>query len=162
MIGIQIVRPSIQSGILWALYQNFRVPSFAPEYCDYGPPIWCEIRVLPSRLTVRHPRYHAPRVRRPATGPTSSLCNRCTGSLPSRERASEMPASPATWIGVSGPAIHLRPSSRHRSTSRADDCMYIARATTKDMMTWAGNARCRTLALPVASNTSRMRSGGKV
>ena len=110
--------------------------------------------VLPSRLTVRHRRYHAPRVRRLATGLTSSSCNRCTGSLPSRERASEMPASPATWMGVSGPAIHLRPSSRHRSTSRADDCMYSARATTKYIITWAGNARCRTLALPVDSNTS--------
>ena len=54
--------------------------------------------VLPSRLTVRRSRYHAPRVRGVATGPTTSSCKRCTGSYPSRDRASEMPASPAMWI----------------------------------------------------------------
>ena len=118
-------------------------------------------RLLPSMLTVRHRRYHAPRVRDPATGPTSSSCKRFNGSYPSLV-ARAKPASPATCTFASGSSSHFSPSSKQRSTSRADDCMYSARATTKYTITWAGNARCRTLARPVARKTSSILSGGNV
>ena len=118
--------------------------------------------VLPSMLTVRHWRYHIPRVPASATGLTSSSCKRCNGSYPDRVRAREIPASPAKCTFASGSASHSSPSTRQRSTSRADDCMYSARATTKYTITWAGNARGLTLDRSVERNTSSIRSGGKV
>ena len=81
-------------------------------------------------LTNRHCRYHAPRVPCSASGPTNSSCKRSSGSQPSRVRACEIPESPATCTFLPGPASHCTPSSTQRSTSRADDCMYSAKATT--------------------------------
>ena len=59
--------------------------------------------VLPSMLTVRHWRYHIPRVPASATGLTSSSCKRCNGSYPDRVRAREIPASPAKCTFASAP-----------------------------------------------------------
>ena len=58
--------------------------------------------VLPSMLTRRHARYHAPFVAATATGVTTSSCNCRSGSHPSLVRACEMPELPATWIPVRG------------------------------------------------------------
>ena len=85
-----------------------------------------------------------------------------TAPIPDRVRAREIPASPAKCTFASGSASHSSPSTRQRSTSRADDCMYSARATTKYTITWAGNARGLTLDRSVERNTSSIRSGGKV
>src|SRR5258708_31508562 len=51
---------------------------------------------------------------------------------PSLVRACEIPEFPATLIPAAGSTSHWIPSSRQRSTSRYDDCMYSASANQRD------------------------------
>jgi hypothetical protein len=76
-------------------------------------------RGLPSRLTSRQSRYHAPRV---AIGRTNRSYSCRSGSSPSRLQAWEMALLPAT-LTAAGPQIARSPSSRQRSTSRRLDPM---------------------------------------
>ncbi len=75
-------------------------------------------RVLPSMLTSRHCRYHAPRVEAVAIGPTTSSWSCRSTAAPTRERAWEIAALPATFSFLPGSASHSNPSSKQRSTSR--------------------------------------------
>ena len=59
--------------------------------------------VLPSSLTDRQPRYHAPFVAGTATGATKVSCNRWSGSQPMRVRACDIPDFPVTLSGDEGP-----------------------------------------------------------
>ena len=86
--------------------------------------------MLPSILTRRHERYHAPFVAATAIGFTISSCRCRKGSHPSLVRACEMPELPATLMLADGRASHWIPSSRQRNTSRQDDCIYNAGAMT--------------------------------
>src|SRR5512134_365889 len=87
-------------------------------------------RVLPSRLTNRHCRYQAPRVRLSAIGATTVSYKALSGSAPTRLRAWEIPDLPATLTGADGSSNHCTPSNKQRSTSRYEDLMYNARAIT--------------------------------
>lgn len=88
-------------------------------------------KVLPSKLTSRHFPYQAPLVCGRAIGPTTAWYSFFNGSAPKRVRACEMPESPATLTLVEGSNSHCTPSSRQRSTSRAEDRMYSPSAMTK-------------------------------
>ena len=68
--------------------------------------------MLPSSETSRQRRYHAPRVRRFASGRTNSSCSCSSGPTPSRERACEIPDLPLTRGGSDGGALLLREVDR--------------------------------------------------
>jgi hypothetical protein len=53
-----------------------------------------------------------------------------SGSHPSLVRACEIPDSPATFTSHPGPSNHLTTSSKQRSTSRSETCMYRVKAMT--------------------------------
>ena len=80
-------------------------------------------KVLPSKLTSRHARYHAPLVRAVAIGLTRTSCHCFSSSERIRFRAGEIPARPITLLVNEGPVNHGTPSHRQRSTSRQDECL---------------------------------------
>lgn len=84
--------------------------------------------VAPSRLRIRHSRYHAPEVVAVATGATRRRYSASSGSAPSRVRAWEMPDHPAGSAWVAGSPSHRAPASRPRSTSRGETSAYNASA----------------------------------
>ena len=87
-------------------------------------------RVLPSTLTKRQSRYQAPFVVFTAMGVTTSSWSCFSVSHHSLVRACEIPDLPATFTSHSGPSNHLTPSSKQRSTSRYETCMYRVNAMT--------------------------------
>ena len=89
-------------------------------------------KVVPSKATRRRPRYHAPQVRRVASGRTQAAYRSRSTSQPRRVRAMEMAALPATAAGTAAAPHRARiPCCSQRSTSRVGSAICSPRAMTK-------------------------------
>ena len=81
-------------------------------------------------VAARRLRYHAPRVAGSASGLTRTARNASNGSGPKRARAREIDDFPDTRNAAESDDTQRSPSSKQRSTSRADTDRNSPRATT--------------------------------